>query len=138
MTDLNKKQDGAINIRVDKGVYFIEMPFKGSFMRMADQFSGEVNPNIESSLQFRSLYSISNFQTVTFGGEGVRRLPRVGFGFEKPPLVGAIRGGESSESCERSGSKIRGGVSGVREGRGGGTKHLAPGESPRVRRGEGE
>ena len=61
---LNKKQDGAINIRVDKGVYFIEMPFNGSFMRMADQFTGEVNPNIESSLQFRSLYSISNFQFV--------------------------------------------------------------------------
>ena len=30
---LNKKQDGAINIRVDKGVYFIEMPFNGRFMR---------------------------------------------------------------------------------------------------------
>ena len=61
---LNKKQNGAINIRVDKGVYFIEMPFDANFMRMVDQFSGNVYANIESPLQFRSLYTISNFQFV--------------------------------------------------------------------------
>ena len=61
---LNRPQDGAINIRLQEGLYTIESPFAGSFMRMADQMSGELNANTEMPLQFRSLYTLPNFQFV--------------------------------------------------------------------------
>ena len=61
---LNRPQDGAINIRLDKGLYTIESPFEGGFMRMADQFQGNLAANTESPLELRSLYSIPNFQFV--------------------------------------------------------------------------
>ena len=39
---LDNPIDGAINIEVKEGEYFISSPFAGSFMRMADQFQGEL------------------------------------------------------------------------------------------------
>ena len=39
---LNKPTDGAINIVSDGESYQISSPFEGRFMRMADQFQGEV------------------------------------------------------------------------------------------------
>lgn len=55
---------GAINIEVKDGEYFISSPFAGSFMRMADQFQGELTTDRQQLLQLRSLYSLPNFQFV--------------------------------------------------------------------------
>ena len=61
---LNKFQAGAINIRLDAGLYFITSPFEGEYMRMADQFKGTLKADSESPLQLRSLYTLPNFQFV--------------------------------------------------------------------------
>ena len=61
---LNKFQAGAINIRLDAGLYFITSPFEGEYMRMADQFKGTLKSDSESPLQLRSLYTLPNFQFV--------------------------------------------------------------------------
>ena len=61
---LNRYQKGAINITLKDGLYTINSPFSGEFMRMADQLKGEIVANTEETLQFRSLYSLPNFQFV--------------------------------------------------------------------------
>ena len=61
---LNKEQEGAINIKLEDGLYTIDSPFSGQFMRMADQFQGSLEANTESPLQLRSLYTLPNFQFV--------------------------------------------------------------------------
>jgi cytochrome c-type biogenesis protein CcsB len=61
---LNRPQEGAINIILDKGVYTINSPFSGQFMRMADQFQGTLDAEVDTPLQLRSLYTLPNFQFV--------------------------------------------------------------------------
>ena len=61
---LNRPQSGAINISLKDGLYTINSPFSGQFIRMADQFQGNLDSNTESPLQLRSLYTLSNFQFV--------------------------------------------------------------------------
>jgi len=61
---LDNPVDGAINIEVVEGEYFITSPFEGSFMRMADQFQGELTSEERQGLELRSLYSLPNFQFV--------------------------------------------------------------------------
>jgi len=61
---LDNPVDGAINIEVVEGEYFITSPFEGSFMRMADQFQGDLSAEERQGLQLRSLYSLPNFQFV--------------------------------------------------------------------------
>ena len=61
---LNRYQKGAINIKLKDGLYTINSPFSGEFMRMADQFKGKIEANTEKTLQFRSLYTLPNFQFV--------------------------------------------------------------------------
>ena len=61
---LNNKVEGAINITSDGYDLYIDSAFNGSFMRMIDQFSGEVNKNIQDELQYKSLYSIAGLQFV--------------------------------------------------------------------------
>ena len=61
---LNRPQSGAININLKDGLYTINSPFSGQFMRMADQFQGNVEADKESPLQLRSLYTLPNFQFV--------------------------------------------------------------------------
>ena len=61
---LNNPIKGAINIEVIDGEYFLTSPFKGSFLRMADQYTDNVIPEKKENLQFRSLYTISNYQFV--------------------------------------------------------------------------
>ncbi len=61
---LDNPIQGAINIEVIDGEYFITSPFAGSFMRMADQFQGELTTEVQQPLQLRSLYSLPNFQFV--------------------------------------------------------------------------
>jgi cytochrome c-type biogenesis protein CcsB len=61
---LNNPIDGAINISVREGQYYISSPFEGSFLIMADQSNGNVYKNIEQELKLRSLYTFNNFQFV--------------------------------------------------------------------------
>ena len=61
---LNNAIPGAINIRSEEGLHYIESPFAGGFMRMADQLKGSLESGVEQELQLRSLYSIPNFQFV--------------------------------------------------------------------------
>ena len=61
---LDNPIQGAVNIEVKEGEYFISSPFRGSFIRMADQFQGELTTNGQQPLQLRSLYSLPNFQFV--------------------------------------------------------------------------
>ena len=61
---LDNPVKGAINIEVVEGEYFVTSPFEGSFMRMADQFQGNLPAEEKQNLQLRSLYSLPNFQFV--------------------------------------------------------------------------
>ena len=61
---LNKATDGAINIFTTDSVYQIQTPFEGDFMRMADQFKGQVTKDSLQNLQLRSLYNTAGMQFV--------------------------------------------------------------------------
>ena len=61
---LNKETDGAINIFTKDGGYLIKSPFEGQFMRMADQFQGELVQDSVQMLQLRSLYTMAGMQFV--------------------------------------------------------------------------
>jgi len=55
----NQYTPGAINIEFVAGQYFIETPFSGDYMRMADQKKGTVEADLKSILELRSLYQIA-------------------------------------------------------------------------------
>jgi len=61
---LNKETDGAINIFTTDSTYQIKSPFEGDFMRMADQFQGNVVKDSLHNLQLRSLYTIGGMRFV--------------------------------------------------------------------------
>jgi len=61
---LNNPTPGAININTTGETYTIESPFEGSYMRMADQFQGQVSKNIVQPLSMRSLYNMGGTQFV--------------------------------------------------------------------------
>ena len=62
---LNNETDGAVNIYYDQeNGYQIKSPFEGNFMRMADQFQGEVASDSIQQLQLRSLYNMAGMQFV--------------------------------------------------------------------------
>ncbi len=61
---LNKMTEGAINIIESDGGYQIKSPFEGQFMRMADQFQGELLKDSLQTLQLRSLYTTAGMQFV--------------------------------------------------------------------------
>ncbi|TMU56272.1 cytochrome c biogenesis protein CcsA [Flagellimonas algicola] len=78
---LNNLTDGAINILSDGESYHISSPFEGRFMRMADQFQGEVAKDTTQLLQLRSLYSMAGMQFVipeplVRGSYGIVEMPR--------------------------------------------------------------
>ncbi|MEX0363554.1 MAG: cytochrome c biogenesis protein CcsA, partial [Allomuricauda sp.] len=78
---LNKPTDGAINIHSDGESYQIKAPFEGRFMRMADQFQGEVAKDSLQQLQLRSLYTMAGMQFVipeplVRGSYGIVEMPR--------------------------------------------------------------
>ncbi|KAB7530548.1 cytochrome C biogenesis protein [Flagellimonas olearia] len=78
---LNKETEGAINIFYDGNDYQIKTPFEGNFMRMADQFQGNVANDSLQALQLRSLYSLAGMQFVipdpiVKGSYGVVKLPK--------------------------------------------------------------
>lgn len=62
---LNNETEGAINIFYDEeNGYRIKTPFEGNFMRMADQFQGDVVTDSIQPLQLRSLYNMGGMQFV--------------------------------------------------------------------------
>ncbi|WP_103070597.1 cytochrome c biogenesis protein CcsA [Aquimarina sediminis] len=60
----NVPTKGAINITYKNDDYFIESPFEGSFMRMADQMQGLVFKDSLQPLMLRSLYQTAGMQFV--------------------------------------------------------------------------
>lgn len=68
----NKDTSGAINLTMDEsGAYFIESPFEGSYMRMADQAQANVVADSVQPLQLRSLYQMAGTAFV-FPNEAVQ------------------------------------------------------------------
>ena len=61
---LNKYTKGAVNINTTGGVYTIQTPFDGQFMRMADKFQGTVIKDSLQPLMMRSLYNVGGSQFV--------------------------------------------------------------------------
>ena len=61
---LNKYTNGAVNITINDKGSTIETPFDGNFMRMADQFKGDVVKNAKADLMYRSLYNVGGAQFV--------------------------------------------------------------------------
>ncbi len=77
---LNKPTDGAINISSTDNSFQITSPFEGSFMRMADQFQGQVAKDSLQEFQLRSLYNMAGMQFVVpepiiKGSYGVVKVP---------------------------------------------------------------
>ncbi|MET7030366.1 cytochrome c biogenesis protein CcsA [Sediminicola luteus] len=77
---LNKETDGAINIMTTDSTYLIKSPFEGDFMRMADQFQGQLYKDSLQTLQLRSLYNTAGMQfvipePVIKGSYGIVPLP---------------------------------------------------------------
>jgi cytochrome c-type biogenesis protein CcsB len=60
----NKPTEGAININYQDDNYTILSPFEGEFIRMADQFQGEVLKDSLQPLQFLSLYQVAGMSFV--------------------------------------------------------------------------
>ncbi|WP_430907566.1 cytochrome c biogenesis protein CcsA [Maribacter sp. 2-571] len=78
---LNKRTDGAINIIVTDSTYLLQTPFEGDFMRMADQFQGQVVKDSVQELQLRSLYNMAGMQfvfpePVVKGSYGIVKVPK--------------------------------------------------------------
>lgn len=77
---LNKPTPGAINISTTDSVYTLESPFEGDFMRMADQFKGNVVKDSVQPLMLRSLYNTAGMQfvipePVVKGNYGIVAIP---------------------------------------------------------------
>ena len=77
---LNNPAEGAINLVVTDSSYQIKSPFEGDFMRMADQFQGQVIKDSLQQLQLRSLYNLGGMQFVipkpmVRGNFGVVKVP---------------------------------------------------------------
>ena len=60
----NIYNEGAINFISVDGELFIQSSFKGTYMRMIDQQTGEVDLDIIEDLQLKSLYNIAGLQFV--------------------------------------------------------------------------
>ncbi len=77
---LNNETEGAINIYTTGDTYMVKSAFEGNFMRMADQFQGELLKDSLQTLQLRSLYSVGAMQfvlpePVVKGSYGVVKVP---------------------------------------------------------------
>lgn len=77
---INNPKAGAINIFVTDNEYTIESPFEGSFLRMADQFQGQVVADSVQPLNLRSLYQVANMafvfpEPVSKGSYGIIKAP---------------------------------------------------------------
>ncbi|MGD1947704.1 MAG: cytochrome c biogenesis protein CcsA [Croceivirga sp.] len=77
---LNNETPSAIYIFTSDYTYMIKSPFEGGFMRMADQFQGQVKADSLQVLQLRSLYNLAGLQFVfpeplVVGEQGIIELP---------------------------------------------------------------
>ncbi len=77
---LNNPTGGAINIFTTDSTYQIRSPYEGNFMRMADQFQGQLLKDSLQTLQLRSLYSVGTMQfvipnTLVKGTYGIVDIP---------------------------------------------------------------
>ncbi|MEP4948170.1 MAG: cytochrome C biogenesis protein, partial [Flavobacteriaceae bacterium] len=77
---LNNETQGAINIYTNGTDYQIKTPFQGGFMRMADQFTGDVVNDSLQEFRLRSLYTMAGMQFVipepiVKGKYGVVKVP---------------------------------------------------------------
>ncbi|MGB5172971.1 MAG: cytochrome c biogenesis protein CcsA, partial [Eudoraea sp.] len=77
---LNKETPGAVNLFLSDSLSQISTPFEGNFMRMADQFQGEVIKDSLQSFQLRSLYTMGGMQFVVpeplvKGSRGIVQVP---------------------------------------------------------------
>ncbi|VAW09825.1 Putative cytochrome C-type biogenesis protein [hydrothermal vent metagenome] len=61
---LNKQTDGAINLFVTDSTYQIKSPFEGNFMRMSDQYQGQLVKDSLQEFQLRSLYTLAGMRFV--------------------------------------------------------------------------
>ena len=110
---LNREVPGAVNIRVNDSLMTLRSPFPGSFMRMADQFSGQVMPASLQPLQLRSLYSLGSMQFVMpelpmRGRYGVERIPEGERGDDDPDaFIVDITAGEQTSRQTFLGGKGR-------------------------------
>ena len=64
LVSFNKETVGAINIVYQDDQYFIDSPFEGTFMRMADQQQGVLVKDSLQPLMLRSLYQTAGMQFV--------------------------------------------------------------------------
>ena len=60
----NSQTEGAINLMYNDGVYSIDSPFEGEWMRMADKKKGELLSDSIQPLNLRSLYQVANMSFV--------------------------------------------------------------------------
>jgi hypothetical protein len=60
----NQPTKGAINITLKDGVYTLQAPFNGNYMRMADKMTGDVAMDAVQPLMFRSLYNVAGSRFV--------------------------------------------------------------------------
>lgn len=61
---LNKQTEGAINIIANDTTYQLSSPFEGEFLRMADQYQGNVVRDSMQELHLRSLYTFGEMRFV--------------------------------------------------------------------------
>ena len=64
LISFNNETKGAINIIYKDDQYFINSPFEGTYMRMADQQQGDIIKDSLQPLQLRSLYQTGGMQFV--------------------------------------------------------------------------
>ncbi|MEK9560131.1 MAG: cytochrome c biogenesis protein ResB, partial [Flavobacteriaceae bacterium] len=65
----NKPTEGAISITLDGyGNYLVKSPFSADFMRMADQYTGRLESDVQDTLQLRSLYTMGDLAFVIPNG----------------------------------------------------------------------
>tara|TARA_B100000949_G_scaffold137686_1_gene121140 strand:+ start:21619 stop:24864 length:3246 start_codon:yes stop_codon:yes gene_type:complete len=109
---LNNETDGAVNIFYDEeNGYRIKSPFEGNFMRMADQFQGEVASDSIQQLQLRSLYTMGGMQFVVpdpliKGSYGIVKVPEEEITKEtQDALIVSISANGDSKEVKLLGSK---------------------------------
>lgn len=102
LVSFNKPTKGAINITYKNDDYFIESPFDGSFLRMADQMQGLVFKDSLQPLMLRSLYQTAGMQfvipdPVITGRYDVVPIAIKGKGQEDALVVNVSTNGETKE-----------------------------------------
>ncbi|MBV1922636.1 MAG: cytochrome c biogenesis protein CcsA [Flavobacteriaceae bacterium] len=106
---INKPTAGAINIYYEDGAYSINTPFEGKFMRMADQFEGEVKSDSLQPLHLRSLYQMAETafvlpEPIMKGKYGLISAPS-NEPTNKDGIVFEVASGEETKTVEVLGGK---------------------------------